>query len=44
MKAEVTPSRWKMCSKVCLTVEVPAPDEPVTEMIGNFCDMGLAYL
>ena len=28
------PSRRKIWSKVCLTVVVPAPDEPVTEMIG----------
>ena len=30
------PSRRKIWSKVCLTVVVPAPDEPVTEMIGCF--------
>ena len=28
------PSRRKIWSKVCLTVVVPAPEEPVTEMMG----------
>ena len=33
-------SRRKIVSKVCLTDVVPAPDEPVTEMMGCFADMG----
>src|SRR5579863_5527010 len=47
MKAALIPSRRKMCSKVRLTEVVPAPEEPVTEMIGYLTDMGclcsLAY-
>src|SRR5687768_13598909 len=42
MKADVTFSRRKMCSNVRRTVVVPAPDEPVTEMIGCCTDMGSA--
>ena len=34
MSAARTPSRRKIWSKVFLTVVVPAPDEPVTKMIG----------
>lgn len=37
--AALTFSRWKMASKVCLTVVVPAPEEPVTAMMGCFSDM-----
>src|ERR1700757_835510 len=33
------PSRRKMCAKLCMTVVVPAPEEPVTAMIGCFTDM-----
>src|SRR5687768_12892644 len=36
------PSRRKIWSKVCLTVVVPAPEEPVTEMIGCFLLKGSA--
>jgi hypothetical protein len=32
-------SRLKIFSKVSLTVVVPAPDEPVMEMIGYFADI-----
>src|SRR3954451_25199812 len=35
------PSRRKIWSKVCLTVVVPAPEEPVTEMIGCRADIAL---
>ena len=35
----LTPSRQKICSKVCLTVVVPAAEEPVTAMIGWRADM-----
>jgi hypothetical protein len=31
-------SRRKICSKVRLTDVVPAPEEPVTDMIGYFAD------
>lgn len=33
-------SRRKICSNVALTELVPAPDEPVMEMIGCLTDMG----
>ena len=33
-------SRRKICSNVCLTELVPAPEEPVIEMIGCLTDMG----
>src|SRR3954470_17244566 len=33
------PSRRKIWSKVCLTVVVPAPEEPVTEMMGCRADI-----
>src|ERR1700689_1545421 len=39
MKAAPTSSRRKMCSKVRRTEVVPAPDEPVTEMMGCFADI-----
>src|SRR3990172_2951952 len=32
-------ARRKICSKATLTVEVPAPLEPVMEMIGYFLDI-----
>src|ERR1700704_6542641 len=32
------PSRRKMCAKLCITVVVPAPLEPVTAMMGCFID------
>src|SRR5512137_852276 len=35
------PSRRKMCWKLCITVLVPAPDDPVTAMIGCFLDNGV---
>src|SRR5512134_1376432 len=34
-------SRRMMCSKASFTVEVPAPDEPVTAMMGCLLDMAL---
>src|SRR3984893_8398882 len=37
-------SRRKICSKVRLTDVVPAPEEPVTEMIGYFADTSASYL
>src|SRR5262252_2174900 len=33
------PSRRKMCAKLRITVVVPAPEEPVTAMIGCLTDM-----
>ena len=33
-----------MCSKAFLTVLVPAPDEPVTAMMGCFLDMVFSLL
>src|SRR5512134_724976 len=39
MNAALTPSRRKICSKVRRTDVVPAPEEPVTEMIGCLTDM-----
>ena len=36
----VTFSRRKICSKVFLTDVVPAPEEPVMEMIGCLRDIG----
>ncbi len=33
-------SRRKICSKVALTELVPAPDDPVIEMMGCLTDMG----
>src|SRR5690606_1860620 len=35
-------SRRKMCSKLRMTVVVPAPDDPVTAPIGCFADMRLS--
>src|SRR5689334_6567261 len=35
-------SRRKICTKVFFTDVVPAPDEPVTEMIGCLTDMAAA--
>src|SRR5690606_29330786 len=35
-------SRRKMCSKLRMTVVVPAPDDPVTATIGCFADMRLS--
>jgi hypothetical protein len=32
-------SRRKIVSNVCLTEVVPAPEEPVTDMMGCFADM-----
>src|SRR5215213_10172875 len=32
-------SRRKMCSKLCMTVVVPAPEDPVTATIGCLMDM-----
>src|SRR5579862_132101 len=34
-------SRRKICSKVLLTEVVPAPEEPVTAMMGWRADMGI---
>src|SRR5256885_6969697 len=39
MTCALMPSRRKMCAKLCITVVVPAPEEPVTAMIGCFTDM-----
>src|ERR1700722_7082697 len=39
MKAAPISSRRKMCSKVRRTEVVPAPEEPVTEMMGCFADI-----
>src|SRR5580704_4734650 len=36
-------SRRKICSNVRLTDVVPAPEEPVTEMIGYFADTSASY-
>src|SRR5512147_3211241 len=38
------PSRRKMCWKLCITVVVPAPDEPVTAMIGCCLDTSVPSL
>src|SRR6516164_6675374 len=38
MKEAAIPSRRKICSKVRRTDVVPAPDDPVTEMMGCFTD------
>ena len=38
-RAALTFSRRKICSNVFLTEDVPAPDEPVTEMIGYLVDI-----
>src|ERR1044071_7052152 len=40
MNAAVTRSRRKICSNVRMTEVVPAPDEPVTAMMGCVADMG----
>ena len=40
MNAAFTCSRRKMYSKVWRTDDVPAPDEPVTEMMGCLIDIG----
>ena len=37
--SELDQASAKPVSKVFFTVVVPAPDEPVTEMIGWRCDM-----
>src|SRR6185369_6885379 len=39
MKAAVSCSRRKICSNVRMTEVVPAPDEPVTAMMGCIADM-----
>ena len=39
MKAASIFSRRKICSKMRFTEVVPAPDEPVIEMMGCFADM-----
>src|ERR1700730_13236189 len=43
MKAALTFSRRKICSNVFLIDVVPAPEEPVTEMIGCFFDIGVDF-
>jgi len=43
MKAALTFSRRKISSNVFLTDVVPAPEEPVTEMIGCFFDVGVGF-
>src|SRR4029450_13434418 len=40
INAAVTRSRRKICSNVRMTEVVPAPDEPVTAMMGCVADMG----
>src|SRR5689334_14940743 len=42
MKAALIFSRRKMCSNVRRTEVVPAPEEPVTEMMGCSVDMASA--
>src|SRR6187200_52757 len=39
MNAAMTRSRRKICSNVRMTEVVPAPDEPVTAMMGCVADM-----
>jgi hypothetical protein len=39
MKAAEIASRLKICSKVRRTDVVPAPDDPVTEIMGCLTDM-----
>ena len=41
MDAAANPSRWKIWSKVCFTDDVPAPEEPVIEMMGCLTDMNI---
>src|SRR5688572_23412277 len=43
MKAAFTPSRRKICANVRMTDVVPAPDEPVIEMIGCLRDIPLPF-
>src|SRR5271165_406185 len=43
MKAALTFSRRKISSNVFLTDVVPAPEEPVTEMIGCFFEIGVGF-
>lgn len=40
MLTALLPSRRKIWSKVDLMVDVPAPDDPVTEMMGRFLLVG----
>jgi hypothetical protein len=42
-KAAAICSRRKICSKVRLTDVVPAPDEPVTRIIGYFADTAALF-
>src|ERR1700730_16740288 len=39
MICALMPSRRKMCAKLFITVVVPAPDDPVTAMMGCLADM-----
>src|ERR1700678_1188546 len=39
MTCALMPSRRKMCAKLFMTVVVPAPDDPVTAMMGCLMDM-----
>jgi hypothetical protein len=39
MVAALAPTRRKICSRAALTAPIPAPDEPVTAMIGCFFDI-----
>src|SRR5260370_42659361 len=39
MICALRPSRRKMCAKLFITVVVPAPDDPVTAMMGCWVDM-----
>src|ERR1700687_3233128 len=41
MICALIPSRRKMCAKLFITVVVPAPDDPVTAMMG--CLMDIAF-
>ena len=42
MKAASIFSRRKICSKMRFTEVVPAPEEPVIEMIGCLADIGFS--
>src|ERR1700736_2748349 len=39
MTCALRPSRRKMCAKLFITVVVPAPDDPVTAMMGCWTDI-----
>ena len=43
MVTAVTFSRLNICSNVCFIVDVPAPEDPVTDMIGCCLLIWLLY-